>query len=100
MIGGTGEPAQAEQSGNRQCWFPLSALGIESKLMHVGVHSPTATTPIIMLTVRSDESDIVRGLELGSDDYVTKPFSPRVLVARIKALLRTKEQIVDATPEE
>ena len=68
--------------------------------MHVGVHSPTVTTPIIMLTVKSDESDIVRGLELGSDDYVTKPFFPRVLVARIKALLRTKEQIVDATPEE
>ena len=67
--------------------------------MHVGVHSPTATTPIIMLTVRSDESDIVRGLELGSDDYVTKPFSPRVLVARIKALLRTKEPRVDATLE-
>ena len=100
MIGGTGEPAQAEQSGNRQCWFPLSALGIESKLMHVGVHSPTATTPIIMLTVKSDESEMVRGLELGVDDYVTKPFSPRVLVARIKALLRTKEQIVDATSEE
>jgi DNA-binding response OmpR family regulator len=39
-------------------------------------------------------------LELGVDDYVTKPFSPRVLVARIKALLRTKEQIFDATPEE
>ena len=72
MIGGTGEPAQAEQSGNRQCWFPLSALGIESKLMHVGVHSPTATTPIIMLTVKSDESDIVRGLEVGADDSVTK----------------------------
>ena len=67
--------------------------------MHVGVHSLTATTPIIMLTVKSDESDIVRGLELGSDDYVTKPFSPRVLVARIKALLRTKEQRVDASLE-
>ena len=99
MIDSTVKLAQTEQSGNRQCWFPLSALGIESKLMHVGVHSPTATTPIIMLTVRSDESDIVRGLELGSDDYVTKPFSPRVLVARIKALLRTKEPRVDATLE-
>ena len=68
--------------------------------MHVGVHSPTVTTPIIMLTVKSDESDIVRGLEVGADDYVAKPFSLRVLVARIKALLRAKEQIVDATPEE
>ena len=68
--------------------------------MHVGVHSPTVTTPIIMLTVKSDESDIVRGLEVGADDYVVKPFSLRVLVARIKALLRAKEQIDDATPEE
>lgn len=68
--------------------------------MHVGVHSPTATTPIIMLTVKSDESDIVWGLEVGADDYVAKPFSLRVLVARIKALLRAKEQIDDATPEE
>ena len=68
--------------------------------MHVGVHSPTVTTPIIMLTVKGDESDIVRGLEVGADDYVAKPFSLRVLVARIKALLRAKEQIDDATPEE
>ena len=68
--------------------------------MHVGVHSPTVTTPIIMPTVKSDESDIVRGLEVGADDYVAKPFSLRVLVARIKALLRAKEQIDNATPEE
>lgn len=45
-------------------------------------------TPIIMLTVRGDEDDIVRGLELGADDYVPKPFSPRQLVARIHAVLR------------
>ena len=64
------------------------------------IHSPTARTPIIMLTVKSDESDIVRGLEVGADDYITKPFSTRVLVARIKALLRTKEQIVDAASQE
>jgi DNA-binding response OmpR family regulator len=41
-----------------------------------------------MLTVRGDEADLVRALELGADDYLTKPFSPRTLVARIKALLR------------
>ena len=68
--------------------------------MHVGVHSPTVTTPIIMPTVKSDESDIVRGLEVGADDYVANPFSLRVLVARIKALLRAKEQIDDQPPEE
>jgi DNA-binding response OmpR family regulator len=45
-------------------------------------------TPIILLTVRDDEDDIVRGLELGADDYISKPFSPRQLVARAQAVLR------------
>jgi len=44
--------------------------------------------PIIMLTARDDESDTLVGLELGADDYVTKPFSPRELVARVRAVLR------------
>src|SRR5215813_13403559 len=44
--------------------------------------------PVIMLTVRSEEEDLVRALDLGADDYLTKPFSPRTLLARIKALLR------------
>jgi DNA-binding response OmpR family regulator len=48
----------------------------------------TARLPVIMLTARSDESDRVAGLELGADDYVTKPFSPKELVARVAALLR------------
>ncbi|MFA4992390.1 MAG: response regulator [Candidatus Omnitrophota bacterium] len=48
----------------------------------------TASIPIIMLTAKSQESDKVVGLELGADDYVTKPFSPRELIARIKAVLR------------
>ncbi|MBI2870666.1 MAG: response regulator transcription factor [Candidatus Omnitrophica bacterium] len=48
----------------------------------------TAHIPVIMLTVKSDETDKVVGLELGADDYMTKPFSPRELVARIKAVLR------------
>ena len=47
-----------------------------------------AGTPIILLTVRGEEDDIVRGLELGADDYITKPFSPRQLVARAHAVLR------------
>ena len=47
-----------------------------------------AGTPIVMLTARSTEEDIVRGLELGADDYITKPFSKAILVARIKAALR------------
>ena len=48
----------------------------------------TAHIPVIMLTAKGEESDIVRGLEMGADDYITKPFSPRVLSARIKAVLR------------
>ncbi len=53
----------------------------------------TKALPIIMLTAKSEENDIVCGLECGADDYVTKPFSPRVLIARIEAALRrTPEQ--------
>jgi DNA-binding response OmpR family regulator len=47
-----------------------------------------ADVPIIMLTVRGEDDDVVRGLELGADDYIHKPFSPRQLVARIQAVLR------------
>src|SRR5574341_2192951 len=47
-----------------------------------------ADTPIMMLTVRSSEEDEVKGLDLGADDYLTKPFSPRTLLARVRALLR------------
>ncbi len=50
--------------------------------------SDTANVPIIMLTARGEEEDRVRGLETGADDYVTKPFSPRELVARVNAVLR------------
>jgi two-component system, OmpR family, alkaline phosphatase synthesis response regulator PhoP len=52
----------------------------------------TAAVPIIMLTARADESDRIVGLELGADDYVTKPFSPKELVARVAALLRRTER--------
>ncbi len=51
----------------------------------------TSNIPVIMLTVRSDEDDKVKGLELGADDYVSKPFSPRELASRIKAILRRTE---------
>ncbi len=50
-----------------------------------------STVPVIMLTVKSDEEDRIRGLELGADDYVTKPFSPRELASRIRAVLRRAE---------
>ncbi len=51
-----------------------------------------STIPVIMLTARGEEEDIVKGLELGADDYIPKPFSPRVLVARVKAVLRRRER--------
>jgi len=60
--------------------------------------SKTALLPIIMLTAKSQESDKVVGLELGADDYVTKPFSPRELIARIKAVLRRMKE-KDKLPE-
>jgi two-component system alkaline phosphatase synthesis response regulator PhoP len=52
----------------------------------------TSTLPILMLTARGEEADRVRGLELGADDYVTKPFSPKELVARVGALLRRADR--------
>jgi DNA-binding response OmpR family regulator len=54
--------------------------------------------PVIMLTARDEEIDRVLGLELGADDYVTKPFSPRELVARVKAILRRAEPTPPARP--
>jgi two-component system phosphate regulon response regulator PhoB len=60
----------------------------------------TRSIPIIMLTARSEEQDKVMGLEIGADDYVTKPFSPRELVARIKAVLRRRApQVTDDAVE-
>jgi two-component system phosphate regulon response regulator PhoB len=52
----------------------------------------TAEVPIVMMTAKGEEADIVAGLELGADDYVTKPFSPRILVARVRAVLRRRGQ--------
>ncbi len=56
----------------------------------------TSMLPIIMLTAKAEESDTIVGLELGADDYVTKPFSPKAIVARVKALLRR----IDRAPSE
>lgn len=61
--------------------------------------SKTRDIPIIMLTAKSEEGDMVAGLERGADDYISKPFSPRVLTARVKALLRRRESQVRAELE-
>jgi two-component system phosphate regulon response regulator PhoB len=57
-----------------------------------------ARTPVLFLTARSDEVDRVLGFEIGGDDYMTKPFSPRELVARVKAHLRREEPDTEAEP--
>jgi two-component system, OmpR family, response regulator len=57
-----------------------------------------ATVPIVLLTGRNEEADRVMGLELGADDYVTKPFSPRELLARVRAVLR-RYQVQATLPE-
>lgn len=61
---------------------------------------PQLQTPIVMVTAKGEEADIVAGLEVGADDYITKPFSPRVLTARIRAVLRrgSREKGVEAEP--
>jgi len=66
----------------------------------LGNDPKTQTVPVIMVTAKGEESDIVAGLELGAADYVVKPFSPRVLVARIRAVLRrlAAERSTDSGP--
>jgi two-component system phosphate regulon response regulator PhoB len=56
--------------------------------------SKTADVPVMMLTAKSEEADVVRGLNEGATDYVTKPFSPRVLLARVRAALRRQQAMV------
>lgn len=55
-------------------------------------HGQTRDMPIVMLTAKGEESDIVTGLELGANDYISKPFSPKVLIARIRAILRRRRK--------
>jgi len=60
----------------------------------------TQNIPVIMMTARGEESDIVTGLELGADDYIVKPFSPKVLGARIKAVLRRRAAPPELSPDD
>jgi two-component system phosphate regulon response regulator PhoB len=60
----------------------------------------TQGIPVIMMTARGEESDIVTGLELGADDYIVKPFSPKILGARIKAVLRRRSSAPELSPED
>lgn len=90
---GTGERA-LEVIAERKPKLILLDIGLPGELDGLDVCRSvraTSNVPIIFLTARDDEVDRVLGLELGADDYVTKPFSPRELVARVKAILRRSE---------
>jgi phosphate regulon transcriptional regulator PhoB len=94
-----GESALAEIRKDKYDLLILDLLlpGIQGmELCRIVRNDPkTASLPIIMLTAKGEEVDRIVGLEIGADDYVTKPFSPRELVARVKAVLRrTKEKPV------
>ncbi|MDR3190128.1 MAG: response regulator transcription factor [Lactobacillaceae bacterium] len=69
----------------------LNLPGLDGMQVAVKIREESSNVPIIMLTARDSESDQVLGLEMGADDYVTKPFSPITLIARIKALHRRAE---------
>lgn len=80
-------------------WMLPGVPGV-SLLTRLKSHEKLKSVPVIMLTARADEADQVQGFESGADDYVTKPFSPRTLIARIRALLRryddTASEIISA----
>lgn len=59
-----------------------------------------STVPVILLTAKSEEDDKLQGYDYGADDYITKPFSPKVLVAKVKALLKRTRNEVDSTSQE
>jgi DNA-binding response OmpR family regulator len=88
-IAGDGEAALSSARGGRPDLVVLD-LGLPGRdgLDVTRDLRRTSTVPIVMLTARGDEADRIVGLELGADDYVVKPFSPRELVARIRAVLR------------
>jgi two-component system, OmpR family, response regulator len=73
------------------CVLDISLPGIEGTEICRRMRAHDDWTPVIFLTARDDEVDRIVGLELGADDYLTKPFSPRELVARLKAVLRRSE---------
>jgi DNA-binding response OmpR family regulator len=99
---GSGNGVIGDAERNRPALFLLDIMvpgsdGLEL-CRRIRQASSLAMTPIIFLTAKSGEADRVLGLELGADDYITKPFSPRELVARVKAVLRRFERPLSPTP--
>lgn len=62
-------------------------------------HPDLRTIPVIMISAKSEELDVILGLELGADDYVTKPFSPKILFSRVRAVLRRGKEIHEKAPK-
>jgi len=77
-------------------WMLPGATGIEL-IRYLRKDDTTGQLPIIMLTAKTEERDITSGLDAGADDYLTKPFSPKVLNSRIRALLRRSQSFVNDT---
>lgn len=98
----TGEEAIkiAKQSGPDLIVLDLMLPGIDGLEVTRYLKNNDATTniPIVMLTAKGEESDIVTGLELGANDYISKPFSPRELTARIRAILRRRQKNAAEAP--
>lgn len=100
IIVGSGEEALSEVNRNPPRLILLDLMlpgmgGIEV-CKTLKSNPKSLNIPIIMLTARSEESDIIVGLELGAEDYITKPFSPKVLLARVRACLRRKMKEIPA----
>jgi two-component system alkaline phosphatase synthesis response regulator PhoP len=76
----------------------LDGLDVARQMQARAAAQRRSPTPLIMLTARSEEADQFAGLELGADDYITKPFSPRLVVARVRALLRRAQASTAADP--
>jgi two-component system, OmpR family, alkaline phosphatase synthesis response regulator PhoP len=100
IVTGDGDSALASVRGSRPDLMVLD-LGLPGRdgLDVAREIRRTSNVPIVMLTARGDEADRVAGLELGADDYVVKPFSPKELVARVRALLRRSNAATDTGAE-
>ena len=97
----TGEQAKKEARQSRPDLVVLDLMlpGIDGLEVtrHLKNNDKTNHIPIVMLTAKGEESDIVIGLEMGANDYISKPFSPKVLIARIRAILRRRKKDIDQT---
>src|SRR5919106_1174944 len=100
MVAGDGESAVSTARGSKPDLVVLD-LGLPGRdgLDVARELRRSSNVPIVMLTARGDEADRVAGLELGADDYVVKPFSPKELVARVRAVLRRASAAQTAGPE-